>query len=356
MIYLDFPLPQLQQTVEIMPGVLWLRMPLPFELDHINLYLLESQEGWYLVDTGLNTSLTRECWLAVLDDLDKPLAGVLVTHMHPDHLGLAGWLCDRFRVPLWMTEREYFAARALLPGPNDAARWTDEAYFIQAGLPPDMVKERVAGQQGFGAVVSAVPLAYRRLVDGQVLDIGGNSWQVMVGRGHSPEHACLYCADKRVLLAGDHILPSISPNIGCYATEPEADSLRDYFESLMPFSALPDDVIVLPAHNRPFRRVADRVISLVQHHYTHLNALLDFCYQPRTLYECLPTLFNRKLTGYNLYFAVAECLAHLNFLLSERRMGRRMNNAGVYEYHSVSMQRYPAGPAELKGGMGIFPV
>lgn len=333
--YLELSLPNPGESIEIQDGIRWLRMPLPFELDHINLYLLEDRDGWYVVDTGLNTAITRQHWASVIAQLSKPLIGVIVTHMHPDHLGLAGWLCDTHRLPLWMTELEYFAARALIHGPRDSARWTDEEYFVRAGLPTEMVKERVNGQQGFQAVVSPIPLAYHRLKEGQVLEIGSSRWQVMIGRGHSPEHACLYCADKSLLLAGDHVLPAISPNIGSYTTEPDANNLRDYLDTLIPFAGLPEDTLVLPAHNRPFRQLKKRVNQLQHHHHRHFSELLEHCRQPSTLYECLPVMFTRTLNGYNLYFALAECLAHLNYLLEEGCVVRSLKPNGVYLYQTT---------------------
>lgn len=333
--YPDFPLPQDGSTTEIMPGVLWLRMALPFDLDHINLYLLEDNDGWFVVDTGLGTDSTKVAWEAIFTGLDKPLKGVIVTHMHPDHIGLAGWITEKFQVPLYMTNSEYYTSRALLNTPQESSRWNDREYFTQAGLDKDTVEKIVSSSKGFASVVSPIPLAYQRLRDGDVFAINGKRWEIMVGRGHSPEHACLFCHELHVLLSGDHILPKISPNIGVYSTEPEGNALKDYLSTLQPFLSLPETTLVLPAHNIPFTGIQDRLNGLRYHHKRHLNALLHACQTPQSVVDCLPVMFKRKLSGRNTVFAVAECLSHLNYLMFDKQISRTINDQGVYQYTTI---------------------
>ncbi|WP_218312673.1 MBL fold metallo-hydrolase [Alteromonas antoniana] len=333
--YPDFPLPQNGCTTEIMPGVLWLRMGLPFDLDHINLYLLEDTDGWFVVDTGLGTDTTKSAWDQIFANLDKPVKGVIVTHMHPDHIGLAGWITEKFRVPLYMTNSEYYTARALLNVPQGGSRWNDREYFTRAGLDNETVEKIVSSSKGFASVVSAIPLAYQRLRDGDVLTINGKRWEIMIGRGHSPEHACLFCHEQHVLLSGDHILPKISPNIGVYSTEPEGNALKEYLATLLPFLSLPESTLVLPAHNTPFTGLQDRVNGLRNHHKRHLNALLQACQTPQSVVDCLPVMFKRKLSGRNTVFAVAECLSHLNYLMFDKQLSRTLNAHGVYQYTAI---------------------
>lgn len=335
--YSKHALPTLGETTEIAPGVLWLRMSLPFDLDHINLYLVEDESGWFVIDTGLNTTETKAAWERVFEQLSKPVIGVIVTHMHPDHVGLAGWITEKFRVPMYMTRMEYYVARALLAGPGSADRWSDRDYYARAGMDEDVIDKLLSQNNGFASVVSGMPLTHHRLQHGDRLSINKNQWEVIVGAGHSPEHACLYCHELGILISGDQVLPAISPNIGVYSQEPEANPLDEYLTSFTPLMALPEDTLTLPAHNQPFYGLHQRIKQLKQHHQRHLNALLVHCSEPQTVMACLPVLFKRKLSGRNIYFAVAECLSHLNYLLSEEMVTRQLSDNGQYLYQSIEL-------------------
>ena len=329
--------PEYGCVTEVSPGILWLRMPLPFDLDHINLYLIKDGQGWAAIDTGLDTPETRQAWEHIIGQLSGPITQVIVTHMHPDHVGLAGWLTERFRVPLFMTALEYYAARALVAGGQGASDWQDREYLMRAGEPFDAAKK--AGESPKSAlqhVVSPLPVAFKRLNANTPVRIGSDDWTVMIGRGHSPEHAALYSPSRKVLLSGDHILPGISPNIGAYSTEPEANPLADYLGTLRPFLTLPKDTLVLPAHNTPFHKLHARIEQLMTHHHKHLDNLVSTLHTPATVADSLPVLFKRKLKGRNRMFAVAECLAHLNYLLEEKRITRSVDGAGRYIYRSVA--------------------
>ena len=335
MYYPDFELPEAGSWTEIANGILWLRMPLPFELDHINLYLLRDTEGWVVIDSGIGTDTTKVLWEKIFAALDAPIVGVLITHLHPDHVGLAGWIAEKFKVPLYMSQTEYFTARAFTGAKNNESKWRDEQYFLRAGLGDGQAHSMVAGNKGYCNVVSAIPVSYRRLKQGDVLTFNGNSWEVMIGSGHSPEHVCLYSKTLNVLIAGDHILPQITPNIGVYSTEPEGNTLQDYLSSLLPFAELPDDTLVLPAHKRPFIGVRERVNQLIEHHQHHLNALIEACNTPKSVVELLPVMFKRALSGRNTVFAVAECISHVNYLCFQGKMTRHLNEDGVYLYQAL---------------------
>ena len=333
--YPDFVLPAAGSWTEITKGILWLRMPLPFELDHINLYLVRDTDGWIVIDSGIGTDKTKSLWDKIFDSLDAPIVGVLITHLHPDHVGLAGWITEKFKVPLYMSQTEYFTARAFTGAKNSESKWRDEEYFTRAGLDVEQVSSLVAGNKGYSNVVSPIPVSYRRLKQGDVLTFNGNSWEVMIGRGHSPEHVCLYSKTMNVLIAGDHILPQITPNIGVYSTEPEGNTLQDYLTSLLPFADLPNNPLVLPAHKHPFIGVAERVSQLIEHHQHHLSALIEACATPKSVVELLPVMFKRELSGRNIVFAVAECISHVNYLYFEGKLTRHLNEDGIYLYQSL---------------------
>ncbi|MFS1702189.1 MBL fold metallo-hydrolase [Alteromonas sp. AMM-1] len=310
----------------------WLRMPLPFELDHINLYVLEDTNGIVVVDTGLSSRRSKAIWQACFEQFNKPLLAVVVTHMHPDHCGLVGWLCREFDVPLYMSALEYFAARSIF-GPNPGADLTtDKRYFQRAGVEQSIIDQHVKPRESYTEGVEPLPLAFRRLKHGETLQVAGKSWLIMTFAGHSPEHVCLYNCEQKLLIGGDQILPQISPNIGVYSQEPEANPLADYFTSLSALAEMPADTLVLPSHNVPYIGLPHRAVELRQHHQAQLDALETFCETPRSLVECLPVMYKRPLTGRHMFFAVAECLSHLNYLMYASRLVRTESNAGVYLY------------------------
>ncbi|GEA05812.1 Zn-dependent hydrolase [Alteromonas sp. KUL42] len=328
------------QLIEVADGIMWLTMPLPFELDHINLYLIRTNEGWVVVDTGIGTSKTKALWEEIFSQLDAPISGVIVTHLHPDHIGLAGWIADTFDVPFYMSQTEYFSARAFSAGSSGASKERDKRYFHQAGLDSSMINQLTAGDnKGYSSVVSPVPLSFTRLRHQMTLDLGGQQWHIIIGKGHSPEHACLFNKEKNILISGDHVLPIITPNIGAYSTEPDANTLKDYLDTLPQFYDLPEDVIVLPAHKLPFVGLHERVEELIAHHNEHIDALLVACQKPQTVVSLLPVMFKRKLGVRNMVFAVAECIAHLNYLISKGLLARRLNDLGVYEYSQTQVKQ-----------------
>lgn len=335
--FIDIEIPELGKLQQVAPGIYWLRMPLPFELDHINLYLLEDnhngQEGFAVIDTGIGTSRSEELWDALLETLGKPITKVIVTHLHPDHIGMAGYLVEKFRVPLFMSQAEYFTARAISAGARGASDWQDDEYLVRCGMTPEYVenasKNRKQGK-GVGQVIRPIPLQFYRLQADEVIAIGEHDWQVYIGRGHSPEHVCLYNSETKTLISGDHVLPGISPNIGVYSTEPDANSLQMYLDTLPQFTQLPEDTLVLPSHKRPFYGLHTRVNELLSHHHEHLDNLREFCQLGKTIEQCLPVLFKRKLTDHNLFFALAEAYSHLNYLYFAGECSREINAQGQF--------------------------
>jgi glyoxylase-like metal-dependent hydrolase (beta-lactamase superfamily II) len=343
--FIDKEIPEPGYWQQISPGILWLRMPLPFDLNHINLYLIEDYDlttktkGYALIDTGIGLDKTREIWDKLLDKLDFPLTKVIVTHMHPDHIGMAGYLVDRYRVSLYMSHSEYFVARALCAGSRGASDWQDDEYLTRCGMPLEYVAKASSNRKnnkGVSQVILPIPLKYERLQEGDALEIGSNQWQVIIGRGHSPEHVCLYNRKAGVLISGDHVLPIISPNIGVYSTEPNANSLKMYLDTLPQFKELPKDTLVLPSHKQPFKGLHTRVDDLIAHHHQHLNNLMVFCETGKTIKECLPVLFKRELNQHNMFFAIAEAFSHLNYLYFQKEFTRDINEKGQYIFTTKS--------------------
>jgi glyoxylase-like metal-dependent hydrolase (beta-lactamase superfamily II) len=324
---------------EVAPGIHWLRMPLPFALDHINLWLLEDGAGWTIVDSGLDTPITIELWERIFADAlaGKPVTRLIVTHFHPDHMGLAGWLTRRWQIPLWVSETEWLWARMLAGDRDDDAFAADQVEFYRpTGLDEATVQEFAARGNQYAKRVGAVPRVFHRIADGMSIAIGGRDWRVIIGRGHAPEHACLHCPELDLLIAGDQVLPKISPNISVWASEPEANPLARYLESLETLRrAVPDDVLVLPSHNLPFYGLDTRIDQLAAHHAARLDEIEIACAIPRSTMDIVPLLFRRKLDTQQLGFAIGEALAHLHYLVAAGRLRRTGRADGVHLFGKV---------------------
>ncbi|MEZ5565344.1 MAG: MBL fold metallo-hydrolase [Gammaproteobacteria bacterium] len=327
-------------TREIAPGVLWLRMPLPFALRWINLWLLEDDDGWIVVDTGVATDECRQHWRTILASpalKGRAVQHVLVTHMHPDHLGLAGWLTTECDCPLWMSRLEYITGRMLVAdlgreAPDDAADFYLATGWDDAALAS--WRERFGS---FGRLVSPMPDSFRRVTAGDAFRIGGRVWHVLGGNGHSPEHICLWCPALNVFISGDQILPRISSNVSVFPTEPEADPLSDWLESCAQLrQALPADVLVLPAHNEPFVGAHERLQALIDHHEASLAQVEESLREaPKRCVDLFPILFPRAVTTDLLGFATGEALAHLHCLIRRGRARRSTTSAGIWLYSAV---------------------
>jgi glyoxylase-like metal-dependent hydrolase (beta-lactamase superfamily II) len=355
---LDYPFaapPATGGAIEVAPGVLWLRMPMPFRLDHINLWAIrdtvpvgdgrkndDRAHGWAIVDTGLQTPESIAAWRALFAD-GGALAGaritrVIVTHMHPDHVGMAGWLTEKFDVRLAMTRLEYLNCRVLV---NDTGRDApDEGirFYSRAGWDAEALEMYRARFGEFGRWIHRLPDSYVRLSDGQLLIIGEHTWEVIVGAGHSPEHACLLCRDLGVFISGDQVLPRISSNVSVFPTEPEADPLSDWMSSIDRIRArVGPDVLVLPSHNEPFRGLHRRLDALANGHLTGLDRLRERLAQPQRVVDVFPALFRRTISaGRELTLATGESIAHLNTLIVHGEAERMLGDDGVYQYRARS--------------------
>ncbi len=347
---LDYPfadaLPDPGRKRPVAPGIWWVRMPLPFALDHVNLWLLrdrfDGRDGWTVIDCGIASDTIQGLWRQVLEtELDGlPIVRILCTHMHPDHLGNAAWLQQRMPAdrppPLWMTLGEYAMGRvmqAALPGtdgPDTTTHYTSHGLTDRAYL--DSL-ERRSGY--FSNLVPDIPDTYRRISHDETIAIGDDTWRVITGFGHSPEHAALYGERGNVLIAGDMLLPRISTNVSVHALEPEADPVRQFLRSIRRFAPLPDDALVLPSHGRPFKRFQRRIEQLVEHHDARLAEVLAHCASPRTAADIVPIMFRRPLDAHQLFFAFGEALAHLHALWYDGALRRERDADGVYRFQAA---------------------
>lgn len=329
--------PESGAVMTIAPGLNWLRMPLPLALGHINLWLLGDGPGWTVVDTGIGTDECKDVWRKTFTNAmeGRPATRVLITHLHPDHSGCAGWLTERFAVELSMSREEYLLCRILAADTGKPAPEAGMHFYKGAGYSDDDLENYKKRFGTFGRLVSPLPESYRRIQDGDVIAIGDHEWQVIVGRGHSPEHVCLFCSELNVLISGDQILPTISSNISVHPTEPAANPLSDWMASLRDFKdRMPPDVLVLPAHGKPFRGVHARLDRLIHEHDHCLTELHDLCTEPKRAIDTFSVLFKGRVTASNLMFATGEAIAHLNYLLNAGRMTVKTDDDGVSWYQS----------------------
>jgi glyoxylase-like metal-dependent hydrolase (beta-lactamase superfamily II) len=323
-----------------------LRMSLPFALNHINLWLVEDSfdtesgpiRGWTAIDCGIASDATRASWETIFSTQLRamPIVRVIATHCHPDHVGLADWLCQRWRAPLWMTTGEYAFARMMtssLPGVDGTAMLP---HFQRHGLTDPAMLEQLQGRKSYyKTLVPAMPVAYHRMHDGQSFRIGRHQWRVITGYGHAPEHAALHCADLKVLISGDMVLPRISTNVSVFAVEPEANPVQLYLDSLTKYENLPQDTLVLPSHGKPFRGLHTRITQLRDHHADRLAEVLHACATPQSAASIVPMMFPRALDAHQLTFALGEALAHLHKLWFDGTLRRELSPDGVIRFESA---------------------
>ncbi|MDG2278195.1 MAG: MBL fold metallo-hydrolase [Pseudomonadales bacterium] len=337
--YEDHPKPG--TTREVAPGVRWLTMPMPGSLAHINLYLLEDKRGWYVVDTGISNAETAELWHQIFKNElgGKPVIGVICTHMHPDHIGQSSMITEEYRCALYMTRAEYYQARSFAnSGGSHHSSWLGQKFYTRAGMPDDYVEQLQkmwTQRSSEGMSMPTMPSGYERLENGQVLTIGDHDWQIVVGSGHSPEHACLYCASLKIMISGDQILPIITSNVSVHPTEPNANPLKDWMDSHDRFLSTPEDTFILPAHNLPFYGVRERLRELISHHDDRMLAIEEACVEPHIAKDLLPVLFARELDPRQMMMALGEAIAHVHLLIHHNRIGRELHEDGRYRFRSI---------------------
>ncbi len=319
--------------MDVAPGVKWLRMPLPFALNHINLWVLDDGDGWTLVDTGISTDDTRRLWTEIFEGplKAKPVKRLLCTHFHPDHLGLAGWLVAKLNIPLWITAPEIEAARFNMAMTRETAVSLASKLYIRAGLESALPTYIGARGDGYKGRLWPLPATFTVLDTAKSVQAGGHFWRIVVGEGHSPHLAALYVPG--VLISGDQVLPGISPNVSVRDSQPESNPLKLFLESLMRFRALPADTLVLPSHKMPFYGLHERIDQLIAHHRDRLEVARLACVNGATAGEVMKAMFKRELDPHQMAFALGETLAHLNYLMSTGVLARDESPGGIDRYH-----------------------
>ena len=338
---LDYPFeaPENGQTFEIAPGIFWFRQKLPFHLDHINLWLLEDGDGWTVVDTGVQLSETKDAWRKTFKTVmgDKPVKRVIVTHLHPDHVGLAGWIAKKFQCRLWMSRTDYLTCRTLWhdTGPDVPE---DGIQFYRAAGFNDTQIERYKSRFGFfGHGVYRMPDSYRRIKDEETITIGKHDWRVVVGSGHAPEHVCLWCEELNLFISGDQVLPRISSNVSVHPTEPDGDPLSDWINSCKKIrDIVPDTVLVLPSHQRCFHGLHARLGQLIDGHERNLDNLVKSLAEPKRSVDVFGALYKRAIGEDLIGMATGEAIAHLNCLITRGQANRTRDEAGVDWYQAIN--------------------
>lgn len=338
--YEDVEAPATGEARSLAPGVKWVRLALPFPPEHINVWLLADGDGWAIVDTGLAREDAKLAWEAVFATQieGKRVTRVICTHFHPDHMGLASWLCRRWDVELWTTLGEYYTARAVHAqgAPEDVANKV--AFYRSNGVGTDGIGQFATPENLYRRGVPDLPAHYRRISGGVPLRVGAVDWLPIIGRGHCPEHACLWARELGVLIGGDIVLPRITPNIGVWPAEPYADPLRDYLSSLDGFAAVPEDTLILPAHGQPYRGVNSRIADIRKHHEERLTILVEAARgSPEGLraVDCFKLLFRREIGAGNIGLATGEALAHLHLLESRGTFSRHRDSEGAWRFRAA---------------------
>ncbi len=328
------------EAIEVAEGVLWIRLPLPMALDHVNVYALDDGDGWTLIDSAIGSRKCKAIFEALLSGplAGKPVNRVLVTHHHPDHIGLAGWLQTEHGAELWTTRTAWLMARMLSLDVED--RPSDKAlqFWESAGVPPAILEERRNQRPfNFADAIAPLPLGYRRIVEGEELKIGGRTWTVRMGHGHAPEHATLWSKTDNLVIGGDQLLPSISPNLGVYPTEPLADPVADWLASCAMFEKLArEDHFVLPGHKLPFIGLPTRLDQMIENHVSALARLEDTLDTPKSACECFLPIFKREITGDAFGLAMVEAVAHCQHLWHAGRATRHIRDDGAWVYQRVT--------------------
>ncbi len=338
---LNDTLPEPGHKLEVAPGIFWVRMPLPFALNHINLYLvrdqIEHREGWTLIDCGIHSDDTKANWELIFDQHLEglPVLRVICTHMHPDHLGLAQWITQRFNCMLWMTLGEYALGRVLTgQQPSDGGAST-LAYYQAHGVadPAALAALNVRGNSYFRSLVPDMPKEFRRLRADEPVLMGGAQWQIIIGTGHSPEHASLYNRATKILFSGDMVLPRISTNVSVFELEQEANPLQWFLDSLDQYQQCAQDTLTLPSHGKPFKNMHRRIEQLREHHRDRLQEVRDACkVRACSAFDIVPIMFKRELDLHQLTFALGEALAHLHALWFSAELIRTKDASGVTRF------------------------
>jgi len=326
-------------ATEVAPGVLWMRLPLPMALDHVNVYALDDGQSWTVIDTGFASKRSRAIWQKLLDGplKGKPVGRVVVTHHHPDHVGLAGWFIEQ-GAELAMPRTGWLMARMLTLDVQQVPDARALAFYKRAGMDAAEFDRRKSERPfNFADCVVPLPLGYTRLADSHTIQMGGRTWDIRMGDGHAPEHATFWSRDDDLVIGGDQLLPSISPNLGVYPTEPEADPVSEWLSACQRFQGFADDrQLVLPGHKLPFAGLPTRLRQLIENHHGALSRLLDHLVTPHSAGECFLPLFKRNIGAGEYGLALVEAVAHVNHLFQAGQVKRWMRDDGAWVFQAAS--------------------
>jgi glyoxylase-like metal-dependent hydrolase (beta-lactamase superfamily II) len=327
--------PEPGQVLDVAPGVKWAQFPLPFLLDHVNVFLIEDDGGWAAIDTGIGLEATRLAWEAIFAG---PLHGerltrVICTHFHPDHVGQVGWLTERFGCQLSMTRNEFLFTLAL----QNHAFASNPGFYAERGLAAEEAGEVATGGHGYLRLISGLPTQFHRLKAGETLRIGGRDFHIHTGGGHAPEQAMLSCASDKLFFSADQVLTRISPNISVQSMEPEANPLGEYLRSLETLGeTLPADALVLPGHHVPFTGLHTRLGELAAHHETRCALIAEACHsQPSSAADLLPMLFKRDMDPHQTGFAFGEVVAHINHMREQGELSQHRDEDGILRLRTI---------------------
>ncbi|MBR0810160.1 MULTISPECIES: MBL fold metallo-hydrolase [Bradyrhizobium] len=328
-----------EEIVEVRPGVLWARLKLPFRLNHVNIYLLADGDGYAMVDTGFGNEETIEAWTKLFDG---PLKGItitrlIVTHSHPDHVGLAGWVVERFNCPLVMSQVEYLQSVYHQNRGTAERQEAQRLFFRRHGMDESLTEKLLGRGQDYLKRVSVLPPSYRRISHGDDVVIGTRRFKVITGGGHALDQVMLYCADDKLFLSADQVLSKISPNVSVWAVEPDQNSLGEYLASLASLTTtLPYDVLVLPGHGVPFYGLKTRIKQLADHHEERCRLIAEACREvPQTSRALVPVVFNKHvLDEHQMGFAAGELVAHVNYMIVEGRLTAETKD-GVLQFRTT---------------------
>lgn len=332
--YLNVDIPEPGGFATVAPGVVWLRVPMPIDLNHINLWLLDDGDGWTLVDTGLNADLCKEAWQKFEAALfkEKPLKRIFLTHLHPDHIGLARWLQDRHSVPMWMSSRGIKLAQLYAAPQSEAEIEQAHGYMRSHGFVDTELLAKFFSGKMFRSGLSGLPDISHHPIDGDRIAIGAAEWRVYETNGHAEGHQCLSDEQNKMLISGDQVLPTISSNVSYSPRGGDMNPLDSYLTSLERLSELDQRTLVLPSHGRPFYGLQLRAADLIAHHREHLETVESACVEPKSAYDLVPLLFKRRLIGSHWMFAMSETIAHAEYLVTAERLARTVATDGAIKY------------------------
>ena len=329
--------PENGEITEIAEGVMWLRLPLPMKLDHVNIYILDDGDGWTLIDTGIKTRKVMGMWKHLIDNIlsGKPIKRVIATHHHPDHIGLHGWFVENYGAEYLSTQVAYLTARMLTLDTQEAYLDSQIDFYRRAGMRSDLFEARKSERPfNFSDIVHPIPIGFKKISEGDKIEMGGRTWDIRVDHGHAPYHATFWSCDDGLVLSGDQIIPSISSNIGVYPTEPDSNPLKEWMAScdrLKEFSN--DDNLALPGHKLPFVGIPLRLKQLLENHSGALDRLRLDLKTPKTAGEVMPAIFKRNIEDGEYSLGLVEALAHCNYLWHAGEVTRTLGNDGVYQWH-----------------------